>query len=224
MDEGWTRWVFDTYHVPYTSVVDRDIRAGQLARRFDVIVIPDERPNAIEHGLGGNYPDSLRGGLGDDGARSLAEFVQAGGTLVTFNDASEYAIEALKLPVRNVLTGVRTTDFYAPGSLLAVDVRRDQPITRGFVAHTPAVWFEEGPAFEITDSTQATAVVTYPAAGNPLLSGWLLGGAKLNGNAALVDVRRGAGHVVLFGFRPQYRGQSASTYPLIWGALEPIAR
>jgi hypothetical protein len=222
MDEGWTRYVFDTYHVPYTSIVDRDIRAGQLNHRFDVIVIPDERPNAIEHGLGGNYPDSLRGGLGAQGAQALADFVQSGGTLVTFNNASEYAIDALKLPVRNVLAGVHSTDFYAPGSLLAVDVRTDLPIARDFVTHVPAVWFEESPAFEITDTTQATTVATYPATGDPLLSGWLLGGTRLNGKAALVDVRRGAGHVVLFGFRPQYRGQSMSTYPLIWGALKPL--
>ena len=220
MDEGWTRYTFDTYHVPYTSIVDRDVRAGNLNARFDVIVLPDQSPNAITRGLGGNYPDSLKGGLGEDGARALADFVSRGGTLVTFNDASEYAIEALKLPVRNVLAGVKNTDFYAPGSILAVDIRRDDPIARGFVAHVPAIWFEESPAFEITDSTQATAVATYPATGNPLLSGWLLGGAKLNGKAALVDVKRGSGHVVLFGFRPQYRGQSVATYPLVWGALE----
>jgi hypothetical protein len=219
MDEGWTRYVFDTYHVPYTSIVDRDVRAGNLNARFDVIVLPDQSPNAITRGLGGNYPDSLRGGLGEEGARALADFVTRGGTLVTFNDASEYAIEALKLPVRNVLAGVKSTDFYAPGSILAVDIRRDHPIARRFVAHVPAIWFEESPAFEITDSTQATAVATYPATGNPLLSGWLLGGAKLNGKAALVDVKRGSGHVVLFGFRPQYRGQSVATYPLVWAAL-----
>jgi hypothetical protein len=219
MDEGWTRYTFDTYHVPYTSIVDRDVRAGKLHDRFDVILIPDQQPNAIARGLGANYPDSLRGGLGDEGARALADFVQAGGTLVTFNDASDYAIDVLKLPVRNVLAGARSTDFYAPGSILAVEIRKDHPIARGFTAHVPAIWFEESPAFEVTDSTQATVVASYPATGNPLLSGWLLGGAKLNGKAALVDVKRGAGHVVLFGFRPQYRGQSIATYPLVWGAL-----
>ena len=90
---------------------------------------------------------------------------------------------------------------------------------RGFTATVPAVWFENGPAFEISDPAQATAVATYPATGNPLLSGWLLGGPKLNGKAALVDVKHGRGHVVLYGFRPQYRGQSMATYPLIWGAI-----
>jgi hypothetical protein len=219
MDEGWTRYTFDTYHVPYTSIVDRDVRAGKLADRFDVIVIPDQPPNAVARGLGANYPDSLRGGLGEDGARALADFVDHGGTLVTFNSASEYAIDALKLPVHNVLAGVRSTDFYAPGSILAVDLKKDHPIARSFVAHVPAIWFEDGPAFEVTDSTQASVVASYPTTGNPLLSGWLLGGAKLNGRAALVDVKRGDGHVVLFGFRPQYRGQSVATYPLVWGAL-----
>jgi len=220
MDEGWTRYAFDTYHVPYTSIVDHDVRAGKLSDRFDVIVIPDQSPNAIAHGLGGSYPDSLRGGLGEEGARALTEFVEHGGTLVTFNNASDYAIETLKLPVRNVLTGVRNTDFYAPGSLLSVQVRRNSPLARSFVAHTPAIWFEESPAFDVTDSTQATAVATYPSTGDPLLSGWLLGGSRLNGKAALVDVKHGSGHVVLFGFRPQYRGQSVATYPLMWEALK----
>ena len=220
MDEGWTRYTFDTYHVPYTSIVDRDVRAGKLNERFDVIVIPDQQPNALAHGLSGNYPDSLRGGLADAGARALEEFVTHGGTLVTFNNASDYAIGTLKLPVRNVLAGVPSTEFYAPGSLLAVEIRRDHSIARRFVARTPAIWFEESPAFDIVDSAQATAVASYPASGNPLLSGWLLGGAKLNGKAALVDVKHGSGHVVLFGFRPQYRGQSIATYPLIWGALD----
>jgi hypothetical protein len=81
------------------------------------------------------------------------------------------------------------------------------------------VWFEDSPAFEITDPAAATAVLTYPASGNAMLSGWLLGPEKLNGKAAMVDVKRGRGHVVLYGFRPQYRGQSNATFPLIWAAI-----
>jgi hypothetical protein len=224
MDEGWTRWVFDSHKIPFTTIVDRDVRAGNLNARFDVIILPDQSSAALKRGLGNSYPDSLRGGLGEQGASSLSQFVQSGGTLIAFNEASEYAIEALQLPVRNVLAGVRSQDFYAPGSILGVELRRDHPIAQRFTASVPAIWFEDSPAFEITDASRATAVATYPAAGDPLLSGWLLGGARLNGKAALVDVRQGSGHAVLFGFRPQYRGQSMATYPLIWGAIMEGAR
>ena len=145
--------------------------------------------------------------------------MENGGTLLAFNEASNYAIETLKLPVKNILTGVRNTDFYAPGSILAVEIKRDSPLAAKMTAPVPAIWFENGPAFEITDPARATAVATYPATGEVLLSGWLLGGAKLNGKAAMVDVTVGKGHAVIYGFRPQYRGQSLATQPLIWGAI-----
>jgi len=218
MDEGWTRWLLEQYRIPYTSITDRDVRQGKLAERFDAIIIPDESPAELQQGLSAPYPDSLRGGLGERGAASLAAFVEAGGTLVTFNEASEYAVRALSLPVRNLLEGLSSRDFYAPGSLLRVGLDRRQPITRSMTAH-PAIWFEGGPAFAITDSTRAVAVAAYPTQGDPLLSGWLLGGSRLAGAAALVDATRGRGHVILFGFRPQYRGQSMAMYPLLWEAL-----
>src|SRR5262249_52899702 len=47
MDEGWTRWVFDTWKVPYASIVDSVVRAGGLKSRFDVIVLPDESPHGL---------------------------------------------------------------------------------------------------------------------------------------------------------------------------------
>jgi len=228
MDEGWTRWMFDVNRIPFTSIVDKDVRAGNLNARFDVIILPDERAAQIASGprsggrgggAGPVYPDSLLGGLGTAGAAGLQSFVENGGTLLAFNGASDYAVETLKLPVKNVLAGVRNTEFYAPGSILAVDIRRDSPLASSMTAPVPAVWFENGPAFEITDSTRATAIATYPASGNVLLSGWLLGGSKLNGKAAMVDVAVGKGHAVLYGFRPQYRGQSMATQPLIWGAI-----
>ncbi|HEY2066229.1 MAG TPA: M14 family zinc carboxypeptidase [Gemmatimonadaceae bacterium] len=219
MDEGWTRWVFDQYKIPFTLITARDIRAGNLASRFDAIVIPDQAPRAIARGPVGAAPDSLKGGVGDAGAVALGAFVDAGGTLLAFNGASDYAIEALGLPVKNVVAGVRPSDFYAPGSIIRVEVDRASPLTAGLTAPVSGVWFETSPAFDVIDSAKATVVARYPASGNPLLSGWLLGAPRLAGKAAMVDVRRGSGHVILYGFRPQYRGQSMSTYPLIWNAL-----
>lgn len=219
MDEGWTRYVFDTYRIPYTSLFDKEVRAGNLIAKYDAIILPDDGAASIARGLGNTYPDSLRGGLGAQGSAALVAFVEAGGTLLAFNDATEYAIDELKLPVTNALAGVRNTEFYAPGSIFGVEVDKAHPIARTFNAPTPAVWFENSAAFEVTDPASATVVARYPASGNALLSGWLLGAPKVNGKAALVDVQKGKGHVVLFGFRPQYRGQTEATYPLIWGAI-----
>ncbi|CAN5751373.1 hypothetical protein BH11GEM1_BH11GEM1_14080 [soil metagenome] len=220
MDEGWTRWIFDQYKIPFTTISARDIRAGNLGARFDAIIIPDQQARAIAAGPVGAYPDSLKGGIGAPGAAALGAFVDNGGTVLAFNEASNYAIEALDLPVKNELAGVRSNDFYSPGSLLRVVLDKSTPLAAGYTAPEQAVWFEGSPAFTVTDSTRASVVARYPAVGvDPLMSGWLLGAPKLAGKAAMVDVRRGKGHVVLFGFRPQYRAQTMATYPLLWNAL-----
>jgi hypothetical protein len=62
-------------------------------------------------------------------------------------------------------------------------------------------------------------IALYPTNKNPLLSGWLLGGDRIKGKAALVEVTLGKGRIILFGFRPQYRGQSLATYPLFFNAI-----
>ena len=70
------------------------------------------------------------------------------------------------------------------------------------------------PAWE----TGAGAVARYPDA-QILASGWLLGEKLLAGRTAIVDARLGDGHVILFGMRPQYRGQSYQTFKLFFNAL-----
>jgi hypothetical protein len=220
MDEGWTRWVFDGWKVPYVSLVDSVVRAGRLKERFDVVVIPDQPPRDILGGLSSRYPARYAGGIGSEGAQALRQFVIDGGTLVTFNDASRFAIQALLLPVRNVLEGVADDDFYAPGSLLRIDLDAGHPVARGMPA-TTAAWFESGPAFDILDSAAVRIVARYPA--DPaavVLSGWALRPERIAGRAALVEVRMGQGRVVLYGFKPQYRGQSLATYRLLFNSLQ----
>jgi hypothetical protein len=79
------------------------------------------------------------------------------------------------------------------------------------------------PVFEIKSDPLALLrvkiIASYPKDRDPLLSGWLLGGDRLKGKAALVEVGLGKGRIVLFGFRPQYRGQSLATYPLFFNAI-----
>ncbi|MBK7705747.1 MAG: hypothetical protein IPJ30_08175 [Acidobacteria bacterium] len=83
-------------------------------------------------------------------------------------------------------------------------------------------WFENSPAFEISESddTNVEIIARYPEKKEDiLLSGWALGAEKIAGKAALVSINIGKGKIVLFGFRPQYRGQSLATFPLFFNAI-----
>ncbi len=228
IDEGWTRYVFEhQVEVDYRTVHDGDLRAGGLRARFDAIVLPDQPPDQILAGHPpGSLPPEYTGGPGKEGARALSAFVEAGGTLVALDSASDFAIEELELPVGNVLAAsapaVLAVD--CPGALLKATVNGDSPLAHG-LDETTALWFESSPAFE---PRAGTSVLTYPKE-ELLLSGWLTGGEALQGRAALVDVPKGLGRVVLFGFRPQYRAQSWATYVPLLNALylsaaEPVRR
>jgi hypothetical protein len=224
IDEGWTRWVFDTWRVPYLPVVDSLVRAGKLRDKFDVILLCDQEPHELLDGLPKDYPAPYAGGLGAEGVAALRQFVSDGGTLVALNDASRFAVEQLLLPVRNVLAGVADDEFYAPGAIFRLELDTSDPIARTMPAQSVA-WYESGPAFEVLDTTAARIVGRYPSdADRVLLSGWALHPERVAGRGALVVVKLGTGRVVLFGFRPQYRGQSIATYPLLFNSLQLTTR
>jgi hypothetical protein len=231
MDEGWTRWVFDNYdyeisrlinrEFKYRSVYDAEIRtANWFGAVPKVIIFPDQSPNQILNGYAkGSMPDEYTGGVGKEGVENLKKFVEAGGTLVFLNRASNFAIEQFNLPVRDVTQGVSRKDFYIPGSILRTELDTAHPIAKGMPEKSIA-WFENSPAFEITDNSKAKIIARYPAKTEDiLLSGWALGAERIAGKAALVEFTVGEGKIVLFGFRPQYRGQSLATFPLLFNAI-----
>ncbi len=224
MDEGWTRWIFDTWGVPYETVTDSLVRAGTLGARYDAIILPDQSARQLLDGQSARrYPARYAGGLGPAGVAALRDFVDGGGTLITFNEASQFAIGILDLPVTDVLATASSREFYAPGSIFRLELDTGHPLAAGMPARSIA-WFESGPAFEVRDPTRATVVGHYPAeAGEVLLSGWILGADRVAGKGALVEARRGRGRVVLFGFRPQYRAQTLATFPLVFNAMRTSA-
>ena len=220
IDEGWTRWLFDAFNVPYASLRDSDVRAGNLRARFDVIVLPSMRMREIVEGrAAGTAPPELTGGVTEAGAENLRRFVEEGGTLIAWDDSTEFAIKRLKLPVRNVLENLKPSDFYCPGSVLRLEVDTSHPLARGFGPRADA-YFINGAAFEVTDEGRARVVARYGQSKDELLrSGWLLGAQYIAGRAALVEATLGRGRVILFGFRPQHRGQTWATFPFIFNAI-----
>lgn len=221
MDEGWTRWILEQYAFPYTNLYNADIRAGHLHDRFDAIIIPDIQARSINDGFqAGSISAQYAGGLGEEGSRALKEFVSAGGTLITFNNASMYAVDQFQLAVTNSLAGLRPDDFACPGALLRIQVRdAANPLVKG-LPREMAVMFERSPAFELKPEFKGKILASYPAApANLLMSGYLRHGERLNGKAAVVDAELGSGHVLLIGFRPQWRGQSHAAYKWFFNAI-----
>jgi zinc carboxypeptidase len=223
-------------------VEDKGIREGGLHSKFDTIVIPDQARAAILNGYrASTMPPEYTGGLGQEGVKALREFVEQGGTLVCLNRASDFAIQQFNLPLRDVVADVSEKEFFVPGSILRIELDTTHPIAQGMPRETIA-WVEDSPVFEVipggagilpamsakretadkmsaVPASKVRVIARYPDDKNPLLSGWLLGESRIRGKAALVEVTMGQGRIILFGFRPQYRGQSLATYPLLFNAI-----
>jgi len=245
LDEGWTTWVLEhsggtSRSIRYSTISDSEIHS--TVPIYDAIIIPDQAPETILSGhKAGTMPPEYTGGIGPAGVKALREFVEQGGTLVCLNRASDFAIEQFKLPLRDVTENLSEKEFFVPGSILRIELDTSHPIAAGMPKETIA-WVEDSPVFEVitgtagvppamsaqretTDTLPALSassfriIARYPTDKNPLLSGWLLGGNLIKGKAALVEVTLGKGRIILFGFRPQYRGQSLATYPLFFNSL-----
>jgi hypothetical protein len=234
MDEGWTRFVLEQHEFPYTTLVDADVRAGNLGERFDVIVLADSSTSQLLHGNPpGTVPPEFTSGLTVAGAGALQEFVRSGGTLVTLDSASDLPLDVFGLGVRNALKGVPRSEYFCPGGLLRAQADPSDPLTYG-VPKDFVAFVENGPAFDVgmeSDDEGEESPALAPLPGGPprivarfaetsvLHSGWLLGEAKIAKKGILVEAPYGSGRVVLVGFRSQFRGQSLATFKVLFNAL-----
>jgi len=220
IDEGWTRWILENYGFAPVTLRNGDIQAGHLRDRLDAIILPDASPKQIIDGFApGSISGEYAGGIGETGVDALRAFVRGGGTLIAFNNAALMAIARLELPVENVLEGLTEDQFYCSGSLLRVELRdMSHPDSWG-MPREPIVMFERGPVFDTKTGFHGVVLASYPKERNPLASGYLLHPERIQGKAAALEVFEGDGRVYLFGFRPQWRGQSHGTYKLVFNAI-----
>ena len=220
IDEGWSRWILENYDFAPVTLRNGDIQAGNLRDRFDAIILPDAGPETIRNGFGsGVIRGEYTGGIGALGVSALREFVQAGGILITFNDAAVFAIEDLGLPVKNVLAGLKDEEFFCSGALLRVELQDMSHSAVWGLPHDPIVMFERGPAFEAKEGFRGRVLAAYPKEQSPLMSGYLLHPEKIQGKAAAMEVQYAKGRIYLMGFRPQWRAQSHGTYKFIFDAI-----
>ncbi len=218
IDEGWTRWLFENFEFPFTNLYNADVKAANLRARYDVIVLVDMSAREIVEGAQkGSVPPRYEGGIGREGIRALDEFVREGGTLVCLNRSSEFAIEALQLPVENVVAELERDEFYLSGSIVEMTVDPSQPVMAGMPRRSK-VMAASSPVFTTKEGFEGRVLSKYQERGSPLMSGYLLGEDHIKGYATALDVQYGQGRVVLLGMRPQWRGQPYGTFPMLFNA------
>jgi hypothetical protein len=241
MDEGWTRLMFEHFNVPYKSIMDAEIKGGGLESKYDVIVLPNDSLQAMtgespagggggQGGPGGGRqsgppadttPPEYRSGFGVEGVKALQAFVEKGGTLVTFGQAGDLPIQRFGLPLRNIVAGLPSKEFWSPGSTLRVRFDHANSIAFGMPTEGWALFMAGSQVYEVTstDRSQDVEIVATYIDRDILQSGWLLGEQVIAKKAAAVTVKQGAGRVVLIGFRPQHRNQTHGTFKLVFNAL-----
>ncbi len=234
MDEGWTRLVLDRYGFAHNRLRNEQLKSNKagdgekLRRAHDVIVFASIGANTLRQGTQNEGPVKVhdavwekkyRGGLGgpETGVR-LREFVEAGGTIVGFNQSTSWLVESLGLPARVALEGLDRAQFYAPGTLVRARVDAKHPLAWGMPRET-AVYFSHGRGFHPIAWPQRSAVPLRYAQDDVRIAGFLQGADQLQGLPAMLDIPLGKGHVVLFGFNPQRRGQTESTFKLLFNAI-----
>jgi len=230
---GWIRWLLERYEFPFERVYAPTLDAGGLARRFDVLILPDEAVPARSDGAPPvqQVPSEYRPTLGtlswERTLPQLRTFVQDGGTLLTIGDANALA-ERLGIPVTSALTtpGVSAArplsaeEFYIPGSVLRVAVDNTTPLAYGF-ERTVDVFFDTSPAFRLESGAGAAGArrVAWFSSATPLRSGWAWGQHRLEGAAAVVDAPLGKGRALMFGPEITYRGQSHGTFKFLFNGI-----
>jgi len=197
-----------------------------------VIILPDVEKDVIVEGQrkrGDNamkyvqeFPEEYKGGIAKEGVTALKDFVQNGGTLITFAESGDLVAGEFNVPVRNALAGLKGDDFDVPGSILRIQVDPKNPVGYG-MPEDAAAFVDGNIAYQTAipgPELKRTIVASYPEDGRDiLLSGWAKGQDRLARRSAVVTFEQGKGRIVMFSFRPQYRAQSEGTFKMLFNAI-----
>lgn len=224
MDEGWTRWMLEQFDFDLDTLHNEDIQSGNLSQ-YSAIIFPDQSERGILEGNSARRaPEKFVGGIGEEGVAALDTYAKSGGSIIFFDGSTDFAINQFNLPVKNVLSDLSSSEFFIPGSLIRTKIDTSNPLAFGMMDEVAAS-FDNSGAFEVESGAQGITEVARYADKDLLMSGWAMGEDEhLAGTSAMLNAQYGGGNLVLFGFKPQFRGQPRGTYKLIFNAIYQGAR
>lgn len=241
MDAGWTRYLFDTYHIPFEVVRPGDFAKTDFVKRFDVVVFPDVNKDILMTGkykgddddyYVSSYPPEFTKGIDKEGMPNLTAFIDQGGIVVSWGSSTglfdgsleikkgKKVEEEFQLPFSDVSKKLEKAGLYCPGSLVRVLLREDQPVTLGMEGEI-GVFYRGRPAFTTSFPNfdmDRRVLATFPEK-DILMSGYCEKEELLGNKTGLVWLRKNKGQLVLFGFSPQFRASTPVSYKLVFNSL-----
>ena len=239
MDAGWTRFILDQYHIPFDALKPHEIKEADLQGDYDVVLIPDTDKNLLLEGkyksgdryyLGNYHPDYVKG-MEKEGLKNLVSYLDEGGNIVcwgrssalfegvlTFKEGEEK--EEFQLPFRDISGELRKDGLYIPGSLVEINLLQDHPLTLGMPA-TTGVFSRGRPVFQTGIpgfDTDRRVIATYPEK-EILMSGYARNEKEMGLKSAMIWLKKGEGEMVLFGFQPQFRASTQSSFKLLFNSI-----
>jgi hypothetical protein len=239
MDGGWTRYIFDQYHIPYTVLRPADLQTANLQRNFDILVFTDQQKSILMNGkferegqtIPSRYPAEYAKGMEKKGFENLIRFINNGGKVMAWGPAVELFTGTLSigedpnkeefvLPVSNIGKDLASKGLYVPGSLLRINLNNEHPLAWG-MPEKIGVFHRGNPVFRTSMpylDMDRRVIATF-ADDKLLMSGYAEKEDLLKKEPALVWVQKGKGQLFLSSFNPQFRSSTAVTYKLLFNAL-----
>ena len=241
MDAGWTRFVLDSYGIPFKVLHPEDFEKTDLEKEFDVLVFPSMDPDVLMKGksksgegvyIPSGYPPEYFKGIDEKGFEKVLKFLANGGKIISWGESAGLFMGPLKikyseentdefiLPVQDVSKSLSAKGLYCPGSLVNIKLRTGHPLTLGMEEEL-GVFYRGKPAFvtrEPSFDTDRRIIAAFPEKGI-LKSGYMEKGELLDRKSAIVWIKKGKGQLVLFAFGPQFRASVPASYKLLFNAL-----
>jgi len=238
MDAGWTRYLFDTYAIPYSVLRPHELKEKDLSE-YDAIIFPDNHESIYMKGKYSSdsyyrrntYPPEYSKGMGKKGKQNLLKYLNDGGKIITWGRSGNLFTgkqvikdkndkEEFKLPINDRTKSLKNKGLYCPGSLVEIDIMDKYDYSAGmpdkigvFYRGRP-VYQTETPYFDMDRRVIASFTDE-----NILLSGYSENLELIGGYPAMIWVKKGKGEMVMFTFKPQFRASTPVSYKLIFNSL-----
>ncbi|MDO9552890.1 M14 metallopeptidase family protein [Rhodonellum sp.] len=243
MPSGWVRWMLEQYHFDFDVVYAKDIDAGELHKKYDILLFisggipslndgeapsnyarrmptPEEIPSQYHHLLGEITPEKS--------IPQIKKFLENGGDVLTVGSSAQLAFH-LDLPVKNALmeigrdgkeSNLPGEKYYVPGSVMVAKMETSNPANWGMKPYSD-IMFNNSLVFKL--KPEAKQIGLEPLAWfdrpDPLKSGWAWGQSYLEDGVLAFKAPVGKGSLFVYSPEITFRAQSHGTFKMLFNNL-----